>query len=122
MAVRERAEDGVRDSADPHLERRAVRDEARDVEADLPADVVRRLGSELEERLVDGDEVRDAVDVDERVAERARHLRVHFGEDERRRVHRGAHDVDRDPEAHEAVAVGRADLDEGDVDPDAPAT
>ena len=89
--------------------------------ADLPADLVERLGRQLEQRVVHRDEVRDAVHVEEGVAERARHLRVHLGEDEGRRVDGRADDVHRDAEAHEAVAVRRADLDERHVDADAAA-
>ena len=117
----EAREDGVGNPADPHLQRRAVADEARHVEADLPADVVDRLDRELRQRVVHRNEVGDLLDVDERVAVRPRHPRVHLGEDQPRGVDRGPDDVDRDAEAHETVPVGRADLDQGDVHGDAPA-
>ena len=60
----------------------------------------------------------DAVDMYERVAERARHPGVHLGEHQVGALDGGPHHIHRDAEAHVAVRIGRAHLDERDIDPD----
>ena len=73
-------------------------------------------GAPLGQRHVHRHELRDAVDVEEGVPEGARHVGVDLGEDQVGGIHGRAHDVDRHAEADEAEAVGRAHLDQGDVD------
>ena len=79
-------EDRVRDHPDPRLDRRAVADEPRDVLPDPHRDVVRRGRGPREERNVALDDVVDVLEVDETVAERARHLPVDLGDDDLRRI------------------------------------
>ena len=57
----------------------------------------------------------DLADVDEAVAIGARHLVVHLGDHEAGSLGSGEGGVDADPEAAEAVSVGRRDLDERHV-------
>jgi hypothetical protein len=79
-------------------------------------DLVEGLDLALRKEVVDGDEVLDAIDGEERVAVRARHVRVDLGDHEIGGVDGGADDVDGDAEADEAVAIRLAHLDERDVD------
>ena len=80
-AVAERGEHGVGDPADADLQRGAVGDQrARPARPIARVDLVERLGRALGQRRVDRHQPGDAVDVEERVAERARHLRVDLGD------------------------------------------
>ncbi len=74
----------------------------------------------LQERLVAEDEMVDVLDGDEAVAGDPGHPGVDLGDDYGGGLHRCLDDVDADPQAHVAVAVGGRGLDEGDVDGDRP--
>ena len=65
--------DRGRDRADAHLDGGAIRDELGHVLADAPLDIADRGKDVLVRWLVDVHREVDLVDVDERVAERARH-------------------------------------------------
>ena len=58
----------------------------------------------------------EPIDVDQRVAVRARHPLVDLGDDEARRVRRGQRGVDRRAQRAVAVAVGRRQLEQRDVE------
>ena len=68
------------------------------------------------------DERGEPIDVDQRVAVRARHALVDLGDDVARRVRGGQGRVDRRAERAVAVAVGRRELDQRDVERRSPAT
>ena len=82
VPVAERGEHGVGDLADAHLQRGAVGDQRGDVAADLAADVVERLRRALGQRHVHRHELGDTVDVEEGIAEGARHVGIDLGEDQ----------------------------------------
>ena len=84
--------------------------------ADLLGDLVGHRVLIFEERLVVGDDEIHVLDIDEGVAEDARHPRVHLGDDEGGVLGGGLHDVHADAQAHEPVLVGQRGLDQGHVD------
>ena len=102
MPVCSVAPSGIREATfagDAPLQRRwAVRPEVRAAAADVSTIAV------------------DFADVQERIAERARHLVVHFGDHVPGAARRGQRAVDASAEAQVAVLVGRRGLDEGHVD------
>ena len=121
VLVRQHGEDGVGDIADAELERGAIGDQPFEVQGD----VAHRLGHlvagrPLEQRLGVVDELVDLVDMNERVAERARHPLVDLGDDELGRFDRRLRDVDRDAQAAPAVLVRRTDAHQRDVDAQSP--
>ncbi len=107
LFVGEVREDRVGDRPVAHLDRGAVLDHPRDVASDplgdLPGDRV-LIG---QKRLVVVDEVVDVLDADEPVTVDSGHVGVDLGDDDCRRLDRRFDDVDADPQAHEAVPVGR---------------
>jgi hypothetical protein len=119
--VGQRSQHRVGDLPDAELECGSVGDQARDVPRDLRRHLIRRLGGQLGQVVVNGDERVDPVEVNERVAVGARRLGVHLGQDEIGGFHGGAHDVDRHAETHVPVPVRERHLDHRDVDTDPPA-
>ena len=114
------AEDGVRDLADAHLQRGAVGDERGHVAADLGARVVDGPRRELRQRGVDWHQPRDALDVDERIAERPRHSRVDLARARGPPCRRPCCTMSTDtPRLQKPVRSGGRHLDERDIDPDA---
>ena len=103
----------LRNRADAELDRRVVLDQGGDVFADLARFRVRLGHLHLDQRRVGGHEHVDVVDVQEPVAQRARHVGVDLGDDEAGVLRGALDDVDGDPEAAHAPAVRRAHLDEG---------
>jgi hypothetical protein len=117
----QRGQHGVGDAANPHLDGGAVGDQGGHVLADGLLHLAGRLGRQLEERSVDGDQAIDPRHRDAGVAVGARHVGIHLGQHQLGALDGGPHHVDRHPQADEAVRVGRADLDEGHVDAHPPA-
>ena len=109
------AEHGIRNPPDAHLERRTVGNQGSDLARD-PQRFWRALAhGYLRERIVDGHDVIDLGDVDERVAERPWHLRVDLGDHEPGSLRRRLGDADLHSEGAEPMLVGRSHVHEGDV-------
>jgi len=107
---------GLRDAADAALDGAAVLDKAGQVLSDLHEGIVQPGSAHLDDGFVAGDEHVDAVHVDEAIAECARHLGVHLGDDVFGAGDGGFDDVHRNAQAAQAVDVGRRDGDQRDVD------
>ena len=111
----QRGKDGVRNRADAHLEGGAVFDQVGADFADLGLDFAGGRNGDGRDGDVVLDHRVDAVDVDEAVAVSARHVVIHLGDDVARDLNGGDGRLDRDAERAVAVAIGRGDVDEGDV-------
>jgi len=116
LVVGEREQGGVGDGADAGLDRGPVVHQLGAVTADRLLLLGERLLGQLEDGLVHLDEVVDLVHVDEAVAVRPRHARVHLGDDDLRGLHRRDRGVDADAERAVAVLVRRGDVHERDVE------
>jgi hypothetical protein len=99
-------EDGIRNAADAHLERRALLDERQNVLADPLVDLGRRLAFQIRQPFRVLDDGVDAVHMDERIPQRPRHLLVDLDDHGRGGLAGGLRGQDLDAQAHEAVLVG----------------
>jgi hypothetical protein len=108
----QRSEDGRGRGPDSDLHRRPVGHQLGDVRADGLRRRVRHRGASLGDWTVDRDQVRAPAQVEPGVSVCPRHPGVDLGEDDPRRVHRGAHHVHADTEGGESLPVRRADLDQ----------
>ena len=109
-AVAQAMEDRIRNAADADLQRRAVGDQRRDVARDPVLQVGVGFGRQFEQRARRLDHGGEFGDVQEAVAERPRHLVVDFGDDVAGAACRRQRAIDRRPQAHEAVRIGRRHL------------
>ncbi len=107
---------GVRNRADPHLQRRAIGDQGRHLFADGVLDRRRRDRLEHVQRAVRMDERVKAIEGDERVAEGARHLLVDLRDQMASRVRGRKRRVDRGAERAVAVPVRRRQLDDRHIE------
>ncbi len=115
----QRGHHGAGDRTDSGLESGAVLDHRRDELADLRLDRVGRFIFKLEDRAVALNQRMQPGDVDEAVAERARHVAVHLGHDAIGAFDHGFHHVHRHTQAAKAVGIRRSHLHERDIEMDA---
>ena len=112
----EKAEQRLRDAPDAEFQGAAVFDQSAAMYSAIWRVVsVTSRRRHLQNRRLGGDEHVDVIDVNEGVAQRARHVRVHLRDDQRSVLRRAFHDIDRDAEAAHAVFVRRRHLNERDV-------
>ncbi len=110
-------DNGIGDAAVAHLDRVAVLDKPGDVLADTLGDFRVRIGGVLQERFVVVHEKVHIVDVNERVAVHAGHVRVDLCHDHASDLGGGLHDVHAHPETHVAVLIGKRGLNERHIHP-----
>jgi len=116
VLVRQAGEDGVGDPPDAELQGRAVAHEPRDVVGDPAGHVVELLVRPLQQGLRLVHEVVDPVDVDEGVAQCARHFGVYLGDHDLGGFRCRLRDVHRHAVAAVPVLVRRRDADQRYVD------
>jgi hypothetical protein len=103
-----------------HMQRGPVFDDLGDVTGNAFGNRVGGLVGVFDKRSLDANKAIDAIDVQKRIAEGARHEGVDFGDDGLG-VAQDAHgDIDRDAETDEAVRIRGRDLHESHVGLDAP--
>ncbi len=115
-AIVEQSQHGVRDRADPQLQRRAVLDQAGHVPPDLHRRLVGVGHAQLGQRVVHRDGVVDARDVNEGIAQCARHLLVHFGDDHFGHLRRRLDQPGLNAQAAEPVLIRGTDVNQGGVE------
>ena len=116
--VEHAAERGVGNGADAHLQRGAVGNEPGDVLANGLVNRRRRRGQMFGQGSIGQDERVQPRQVHQRVAVRARHAPVHFGNHQACASHRRQRRVDRRAERAVTVSIGRRDLNESHVERD----
>ena len=116
LLVGEGRADGGGDRSDPELDRRAVGDQVGHEAADPPLDLADRAGCVLVRRDVALDGEVDVVDMDEAVAEGARHRPVELHDHRLRRPDRGVHRLDARPERAEAMGIRRRGIHEHGIE------
>jgi hypothetical protein len=120
LPIAQRPEDRVRQMTDSHLERIAVGDQRRDVPGNPLGDCI-GVGHDrpFQKRLVVFHQEMDVAHGQEAVAQRARHVRIHLGDQGLGGQGRRKRHVHRDPQAAKPLLVRRADHDQRHVDRDA---
>ena len=116
LLVPEAHPDGRRDGPDPHLERRFVRDQVRNVLADPALHVADLAGGVDVGRLVDLDRQVDLADVDVAVAVSARHRLVELCNDRPGATDRGLHRFNGRSQRAEAVDIRRRHVGEDGIE------
>lgn len=118
FVIGEGLEDGIGDRADTHLEGGAIGDDFGDELADFEMGGGSAAEGGFGEGGVGFDDVVDLANVDEAIAESARHVGVDFGDDEISGLGGRFGGADFDTEATETMLIGGGDGDERDIEGD----
>ena len=110
----------IGNGADAHLQRGAVRDHRGNVSGDPVRELRDRPHRGLGQFIIDRHDVGDLGNVDERIPQRARHVRVHFSDHDACRLCGGLGNAHFDTERTEAVFVRRADVDQRRIERELP--
>jgi hypothetical protein len=111
----EEAEQGLGNASDPELERATVFDEAGDVLSDLSGGICHVGRRHFEDGGIGRHQHVNVIDVDLGVAQRARHVRVDLGNDQRGVLRGAFNDVHRHTQAADAMFVRGGDMDQRHV-------